>query len=346
MNANVQTTGFGSLPDGRAAKLFTLTNSNGLICKVTDYGATITELHVPDRSGTPGDVVLGFERLEHYLKGHPFFGSTVGRVANRIANGRFSLEGRDYTLAVNNGPNHLHGGLFGFDKALWNAEPLEGAAVKFSHVSPDGDEGYPGTLTVEVTMLLSDDNSLSIDYKATTDRTTIINLTNHSYFNLAGSGDILAHELQISADAYTPVDANLIPTGVVAPVRGTPMDFTAPRPIGANLNELGTTPPGYDHNYVINRAGKGLALAARVFEPRSGRLMEVHTTQPGVQFYTGNFLDGTLRGKGGVTYLQHGAFCLETQHYPDSIHHHDFPSVILRPNQTYHHETVHRFSTR
>lgn len=346
MNANVQTTDFGSLPDGRPVHLFTLTNANGLVCKVTDYGATVTELHVPDRAGKLGDVVLGFGKLEDYLKGHPFFGSTVGRVANRIANGKFTLEGRQYTLAVNNGPNHLHGGLVGFDKALWRAEALAGASIKFAHVSPDGDEGYPGTLTAEVTMALTDDNSLSIDYKASTDRTTIVNLTNHSYFNLAGSGNVLGCEMHISADSYTPVDANLIPTGEVAPVRGTPMDFTTPHPIGARIHQLGNTPPGYDHNYVINRAGKGLALAARVFDPDSGRVMEVHTTQPGVQFYTANFLDGTLQGKGGVAYQQHGAFCLETQHYPDSINHHAFPSIILRPKQTFHHETVHRFSTR
>lgn len=347
MNAKTEKTGFGQLPDGSAADLYTLTNAHGLIAKITNYGTIITELHVPDRTGALGDVVLGFDNLEQYLKGHPYFGCTVGRVANRIGKGRFVLDGKTYTLAVNNGPNHLHGGVRGFDKALWQAQPLESASVKFAYTSPDGEEGYPGTLKVEVTISLTDANELVLDYQATTDKSTIINLTNHSAFNLAGEGDVLGHELMISAAYYTPADANSIPTGELAPVRGTPMDFTAPRPIGARWSEMQTTnPPGYDHNYVINRAGKGLALAARAYEPRTGRTMETQTTQPGVQFYTGNYLDGSLTGKRGVVYNRHSGFCLETQHYPDAINHPGFPSITLRPGQLYHHTTVYKFSTR
>jgi aldose 1-epimerase len=345
MKATVEKSGYGALPDGTETDLYTLTNSNGLIAKVTNYGTIITELHVPDAKGEFADVVLGFDRLEAYLKRHPYFGATVGRVANRIAGGQFALNGKSYTLATNDGPNHLHGGIKGFDKVLWKAAPQNGASVKFSYSSPDGEEGYPGTLMVEVAISLTDVNELSIDYTARTDQTTLINLTNHSYFNLAGQGDILSHELFLSASEYTPADANRIPTGEVAAVRSTPMDFTSPTPIGSRFARLGNTPLGYDTNYIINRAGKGLALAARVFEPKSGRVMEVHTTQPGVQFYTGNFLDGTLTGKGSTNYQQHTGFCLETQHYPDAIHHPDFPSVILHPGQNYHHTTVHRFLT-
>ncbi len=348
MKTAVEKSSFGALPDGTEVDLYTLTNSNGLAAKITNYGAIITELHVPDAKGALADVVLGFDRLDGYLKGHPYFGATVGRVANRIAGGEFALNGKSYKLAVNEGSTHLHGGIKGFDKVLWKAAPQQGASVKFSYTSPDGEEGYPGTLTVEVTMSLTDANELSIDYTALADQTTIINLTNHSYFNLAGQGqgDILGHELFLSAAEYTPANADRIPTGDVVPVRGTPVDFTSPAPIGSRISQLANTPLGYDHNCVINRAGKGLALAARVYEPKTGRLMEVHTTQPGVQFYTGNFLDGTLTGKGGAVYRQHTGFCLETQHYPDSVHHPDFPSIILHPGQNYHHTTVHKFSTR
>ena len=251
--------------------------------------------------------MLGFDNLEQYLKRHPYFGCTVGRVANRIAKGRFTLDGKTYTLATNNGPNHLHGGLKGFDKVVWKAEPQPGAAVKFSYTSPDGEEGYPGTLAVAVTMTLTDANELRLDYTATTDKPTPVNLTNHSYFNLAGEGDALDHELMIAADYYTPSDSGLIPTGEIKPVKGTPMDFTTPQPIGSRFAQLHTNPLGYDHNYVLNAGGKGPALAARAFEPGSGRIMEVHTTQPGVQFYTANFLDGSLIGKRGVVYRQHTA---------------------------------------
>ena len=327
-------------------KAFTLTNANGLVAKVADYGTIITELHVPDRQGKLGDIVLGFDNLDQYLKGHPFFGCTVGRVANRIANARFTLDDKTYTLAAKNGPNHLHGGLKGFDKMVWKAEPQAGAAVRFSYTSPDGEEGYPGTLAVVVTMTLTDANELRLDYTATTDKPTPVNLTNHSYFNLAGEGDVLAHELMIAADYYTASDSALMPTGEIKPVKDTPMDFTTPQPIGSRFAQLHTNPLGYDDNYVLSAGGRGLALAARVYELRSGRVMEVHTTQPGVQFYTANFLNGSLTGKRGVVYQQYCALCLETQHFPDSVNQPKFPSVILRPGQTYRHTTIHKFSTQ
>jgi aldose 1-epimerase len=289
--------------------------------------------------------VLGFDTLGPYLKGHPHFGCTAGRVANRIAKGTFVLDGKTYHLAINNGPNHLHGGLKGFDKAVWKAEPQPAAAVKFSYTSPDGEEGYPGSLQTTVTMTLTDANELRIDYSAVTDKPTLVNLTNHSYFNLAGTGDILRHELTINADAVTAVDDTLIPTGEIRPVAGTPLDFRTPQTIGSRFSQLETTPVGYDDNYVLNWGGKALAFAARVFEPKSGRVMEVFTTQPGVQLYTANWLDGSLIGKGGVAYRQHAALCLETQHFPDSVNHPNFPSVVLRPGETYRQTTVHKFST-
>lgn len=346
MKASVTQTAFGKLPDGRPVDLCTLTSAHGLVAKITNYGTIITELHVPDRHGQLGNVVLGFDNLGQYLGGHPYFGCTAGRVANRIAKGRFILDGQTYTLATNNGPNHLHGGLKGFDKALWRAEPQSGASVKFTHTSPDGDEGYPGNLAVTIVMTLTDANELAIDYTATSDKPTPVNLTNHSYFNLAGDGDILGHELMLSADAFTPVDDTLIPTGEIRSVKGTPLDFTKLTPIGARFGQLTGEPRGYDHNFVINRAGKGLALAARVCEPKTGRVLEVFTTEPGVQLYTGNFLDGTLTGKRGGVYHRHAGFCLETQHYPDAVNHPNFPSIILRPGHTYHQTTVHKFSAK
>jgi aldose 1-epimerase len=346
MKANVQKAAFGTLPDGTAVELYTLTNANGLVAKVTNYGTIITEVHVPDRGGKLGDVVLGFDNLAQYLKGHPCFGCTVGRVANRIAKGRFTLDGKTYTLAVNNGPNHLHGGLKGFDKKLWKAETQPGASVKFTYTSVDGEEGYPGTLAATVTMTLTDANELRLDYRATTDRATPVNLTNHSYFNLAGHGTVLQHELMIAADTYTPSDSTLIPTGEIKPVKSTPMDFTKPRAIGLRFSELHAKPLGYDHNFVLNGGGKSLALAARVYEPETGRVMELLTTEPGVQLYTGNFLNGSLTGKGGVVYQQHTGFCLETQHFPDSVNQPKFPSIILRPDQVYRQTTVHKFSAR
>jgi aldose 1-epimerase len=300
---------------------------------------------VPDRAGKTGDIVLGFDHLEQYLKGHPYFGCTVGRVANRIAKGRFILEGKTYNLAVNNGPNHLHGGLVGFDKVVWHAEPQSGASVKFTYTSADGEESYPGQVAVTVVVTLTDANELSIDYSAVTDKPTPVNLTNHSYFNLAGEGDVLNHEMMIAADHFTPKDEASIPTGEIKPVKGTPMDFTKPHPIGLRFSQIEEKPVGYDHNYVLNSGGKSLGLAARVFEPRTGRVMEVRTSEPGVQLYTANYLDGSLTGKRGLVYRQHCAFCLETQHFPDSVNHPQFPSTILRPGQTYRQTTVHKFTT-
>ena len=349
--ARVEKTLFGKTADGTPIELYTLKNAKGMVVKVMTYGAIVTEVHVPDRTGKMTDVVLGFNRLDQYLGTHPYFGAIVGRVANRIARGQFTLNGKLYKLATNNGPNHLHGGLKGFDKVVWKAEPLEaggGAAVKLSYVSPDGDEGYPGTLSVTVTYTLPGDrNELRIDYGATTDRATPVNLSSHIYFNLAGegTGDILGHEVMLAANAYTPVDDALIPTGKIEPVAGTVMDFTTPHAIGERIARVPGAPPGgYDHNYVLTSGGGTLALAARVKEPKSGRVMEVLTTEPGIQFYTGNFLDGTLTGKAGVAYRKHAGFCLETQHFPDSVNHPNFPSTILEPGKTYKTSTVYRFS--
>ncbi|HLH54884.1 MAG TPA: aldose epimerase family protein [Verrucomicrobiae bacterium] len=345
MKASVQTAPFGKLADGTAVDLFTLTNPGGLVAKICNYGTILTELHVPDRAGKSGDIVLGFDNLDQYLRGHPYFGCTVGRVANRIANGRFVLEGKTYTLAINNGPNHLHGGVKGFDKVVWKAEPGGGATVKFSYTSADGEEGYPGCLQAIVVMTLTDANELVINYSAVTDKPTPVNLTNHSYFNLAGQGDVLGHELMLAADQYTPKNQHSIPTGEISPVKGTPMDFTQPHAIGSRFSELKEKPVGYDHNFVINGAGSNPRLTARVFEPKTGRVMELSTTQPGVQLYTSNYLDGSLTGKRGVVYRQHSGFCLETQHFPDSVNHPNFPSTILRPGQTYRQTTVHKFTT-
>jgi|SRR5208282_4740302 len=346
MKVSVKQTPFGRTMDGSAAGLYTLTNRNGLVAKITNYGTIITELHVPDRHGKFDDVVLGFDRFESYLQGHPHFGCTVGRVANRIAGGKFTLDGKTYTLAVNNGPNHLHGGIKGFDKILWQAEALAGddPAVKFTCTSPDGDEGYPGNLAVAVVMTLTGQNELRIDYTAVTDKPTPVKLTNSSCFNLAGAGDILGHELMLAADNYTPSDANLIPTGEIAPVKGTPLDFTMPTPIGSRFDRLSGEPRGYDHNFVLNGGGKNPAFAARVHEPESGRVMEMWTTEPGAQFYTGNFLDG-IAGKNGARYRRHSAFCLEPQHFPDSVNQPQFPSIILRPGQTYRQTTLYKFSS-
>ena len=349
MKASVHKSAFGKLPDGTVIHQFTLTNTKGVTAKVITYGAILTELDVPDRNGQSGDVVLGFDNLDPYLKSHPFFGATVGRVANRIAKGKFMLDGKAYMLATNNGPNHLHGGIKGFDKVVWKAtvlEPKSGAAVKFTYTSRDGEEGYPGTLKATVVYTLTDDNEIRLDYTATTDKATPVNLTNHSYWNLALGGDILDHQLLLNADRYTPVDDTLIPTGELAPVKGTVMDFMTLHPIRDRIGELTNVPSGYDHNYCINGGGGTLALAARLYEPKSGRLMEVLTTEPGVQFYTGNFLDGTLTGKRGITYQKHAALCLECDHYPDSINQPKFPNSVLRPGETYQQTTVYKFSTK
>jgi aldose 1-epimerase len=340
---------FGKTPDGTPVDLYVLKNG-GITAKVMTYGAIITELDVPDRRGKPADVVLGFDNLEGYLAGHPYFGAAIGRVANRIAKGRFTLDGKDYTLAVNNGPNSLHGGLKGFDKVVWKAEEVSGPAgpaVRLTYRSRDGEEGYPGNLDVGVTYTVTSD-ALRIDYTAATDQATPVNLTNHTYFNLAGpaSGSILKHELMLAADQYTPVDDTLIPTGEIKAVQGTPLDFTTPMPIGARIDQLKGDPVGYDHNFVLRGGSNGPALAARVHDPESGRVMEVFTTEPGLQFYTGNFLDGSLKGKGGVVYRKHQALCLEADHFPDAVHHPNFPSVILRPGTTYTQTTIYKFSAR
>jgi aldose 1-epimerase len=340
MAARVEAARFGTLPDGSTAHLYTLTNARGLVAKLTDYGATLTELHVPDRAGRLADVVLGFDNLAQYLGDHPYFGSTIGRVANRIAHGRFVLDGQVVQLALNSGEHHLHGGPVGFDKALWQAEVLDGA-VRFRHVSPDGDQGYPGRVEASVTMTLTDDDALVFDYEATADRPTPVNLTNHAYFNLAGGGDVLRHVLWLAADEYTPTDADLIPTGELRPVAGTPLDFTRPAAIGTRVQ---ATLAGYDHNYVIRGGGGRLALAARVVEPASGRIMEVSTTEPAVQLYTSSGFDGTLTGKGGIVYNAYAGLCLETQGFPDAVNHPAFPAIVLRPGARYHQVTRHHFA--
>jgi aldose 1-epimerase len=347
---SIETSSFGQMTDGTPVRLYTLRNPKGMTVKVTDFGLIVTALHVPDRQGKPGNVVLGFDNLDRYLKGHPFFGAIAGRVANRIANARFTIDGQTYTLARNNGPNHIHGGLNGFDKKAWASRPLppteRAVAVEFSYLSPDGEEGYPGNLSVTVRYTLSDQSELRIDYAATTDKPTPVNLTNHSYFNLAGTGDVLGHELTLAADFYTPSDEGLIPTGEIRRVKGTPLDFTQATTIGARATQTGLKPAGYDHNFVLRSGGQSLALAATAYEPTTGRLLEVLTTEPGVQLYTANHMDGSVVGAGGCKYPRHGGFCLETQHYPDSINKPHFPSVLLRPGQTYRSSTVFRFATR
>ena len=340
---------FGKTADGQAIELYTL-RSGAMTVKVMTYGAIITSIEVPDKAGKVGEVTLGFDTLEGYLKDHPYFGATVGRVGNRIAKGKFSLGGKEYTLATNNGPNALHGGLNGFDKVVWKAEDVsgpEGPAVRMTYVSKDGEEGYPGTLTSKVTFRVAASNELQIDYEATTDAETPINLTNHTYFNLSGpgSGTILQHELMLAADRYTPTDATLIPTGEIATVEGTPLDFRKPTAIGARIEQIKSDPVGYDHNFVLNAQAEHKPVMARVYDPKSGRELVMRTTEPGVQFYTGNFLDGTLTGKGGI-YKQYGAFCLEAQHFPDSINHANFPSAVLKTGQTYRQWTSYQFTTR
>lgn len=345
---------FGKTADGQEITAYTLTNA-GITAKVIDYGAILTELHVPDAKGNVADVVLGFDNVKQYETESPYFGATTGRVANRIAKGKFTLDGKEYTLATNNAPNHLHGGIVGFNKKIWKAETLktiEGPAVKFSYTSPDGEEGYPGNLAVEVTYTLTKDAELRVDYKATTDKATPINLTHHTYFNLAGQGNgtILNHELELTADHYTPVDATLIPTGNIAKVEGTVFDFRRPAPIGGRIHLLKgdaatKDPGGYDLNYVLNNQTGNVALAAKLHDPSTGRIMEIWTDEPGIQFYTGNFLDGSLTGKEGKVYQKHFGLCLETQHYPDSINQPKFPSTVLKPGETYTQTCVHKFYT-
>jgi aldose 1-epimerase len=349
---------FGRLSDGRETHLYTLRNAKGFQADIADYGGTVVRLLVPDRDGKLADVVLGFNSIDPYPGQSPYFGALIGRVGNRIAHGKFSLDGKTCSLATNNSPGGiactLHGGVMGFDKVIWAAEPTtrDGRpALRLHYMSKDGEEGFPGNLKVEVVYSITADNGLRIDYTATTDKATPINLTNHSYFNLSGegSGTILDHVLMVNAKHYTPVDKGLIPTGEIAAVTGTPFDFTAPHAIGervaANDEQL-RFGGGYDHNFVLDSKGGALALAASVYEPKSGRKLEVLTTEPGLQFYCGNFLDGKLTGKSGRPYVYRGGFCLETQHFPDSINHPSFPTTVLRPGQEYRTTTVYRFSTR
>jgi aldose 1-epimerase len=336
-------------------QLYTLENENGLRVRITNYGGIVLSLEVPDREGENGNVVLGFDTLDEYLAGHPYFGALIGRYGNRIAAGSFRLDGREYELARNNGPNHLHGGERGFDKMVWQAEPVVtalGESLKLTAMSPDGDEGYPGNLNVEVVYTLTADNALRIDYLAITDAPTPVNLTHHSYFNLAGpaAGDILGHEVVLNADAFLPTDDGLIPTGEIRSVEGTCMDFRTPHEIGERIARIEGEhfAGGYDHCYVLNvpESGTDPFLAATVRDPESGRVMEVYTTEPGMQFYTGNFLDGSLTGSGGIVFEKHHGFCLEAQHYPDSPNRPEFPPVILQPGQVYTQTTIYRFSTR
>ncbi|HYX29413.1 MAG TPA: aldose epimerase family protein [Pyrinomonadaceae bacterium] len=351
--AKVTKESFGKTPDGQNVNIYTLTNSRGAEVKITNYGGIVTALKVPDLKGTLGDIVLGFDNLDDYLKGTPYFGALIGRYGNRIAKGRFTLDGVEYKLAVNNGENHLHGGIRGFDKAVWTALPLKipnGAALRLTYLSKDGEEGYPGNLSVKVIYTLTNANELKIEYSASTDRDTVVNLTHHSYFNLAGqgNGDILNHRLFINAARFTPTDAGSIPTGELRSVHGTPFDFTRATAIGARINqddEQLKLAKGYDHNFVLNGKMGTLRRAARVLEPSSGRVLEVWTTEPGIQFYTGNFLDGTLTGKDGKVYQQRYGFCLETQHYPDSPNKPKFPTTVLRKGGRYHTVTIYRFST-
>jgi aldose 1-epimerase len=342
-------TSFGKLPDGTEIQQFTLRNTKGAVAKVITYGATLTELWVPDKSGKNADVVLGFDNLAGYLTDHPYFGAIVGRYANRMAKGQFQLDGRTYSLFINNGPNSLHGGKVGFNRKVWKAEPVglaHGAAVKFTYISEDGEEGYPGTLTVHVTYELSDENALKISYAASTDKPTVVNLTNHSYFNLsgAGSGDILKDVLQLDADRYTPVGDTLIPTGELKSVQGTPFDFRKPTAIGERYAQVPGT-GGYDHNFVLNGEAGTLRKSGELYDPVSGRQMELWTTEPGVQIYMAIGLNGSIKGIGGA-YAKFAALCLETQHFPDSPNHPTFPSTVVRPGNDFQSETIYKFSVK
>ena len=342
---------FGKTPEGVAVQIYTLTNSNGLEARIMNYGGIVVSLKAPDRKGAMEDVVLGFDTLAAYVNSpSPYFGALVGRYGNRIGHARFSLDGVEYKLAANNGENSLHGGTRGFNKAIWSPRELPDGGLELTYLSKDGEEGYPGNLKVIVAYHLTDANELKIEYAATTDKDTVLNLTNHSYFNLkgAGNGDILDHRVMLNADRFTPVDAGLIPIGELRPVNGTPFDFRKATAVGARIDQndeqlkLGK---GYDHNWVLNKNGNGPALAARVEEPASGRVLEVLTDQPGVQFYTGNFLDGSIKGKGGKPYGHRSGLCLETQHFPDSPNKPKFPSTVLKPGQQFHSTTIYRFTT-
>jgi aldose 1-epimerase len=344
---------YGRMPDGRVVSEYSLTNANGMVMKVINYGGIITSLSMRDRSGKLEDIVLGYDSLQQYIRSNPYFGALIGRFGNRIAKGKFKLGDIEYTLGVNNGENHLHGGEFGFHTAYWNITPLEmtdGVAIRLNYVSKDGEEGYPGNLACEVVYMLSNNDELRIEYKASTDKKTIINLTQHSYFNLSGGErDILGHELQINADAYLPVDATLIPTGEQKPVEGTAFDFRKATEIGARIGEKDEQLKfgnGYDHCWVLNKAPQGLNRAAVLFDKNTGREVAVFTSEPGIQFYSGNFLDGSLIGKGGRPYNFRTGLCLETQHFPDSPNRPEFPDVVLNPGEKYYSETIYRFNVR
>lgn len=353
-SAQITKESFGKTPDGESVDIYTLKNRKGMEAKITNYGGTVVTLKTPDRSGKFADIVLGFNDLDSYLKPNPYFGSLIGRYGNRIAKGRFTLSGAEYKLAVNNGENHLHGGIKGFDKVVWTAKELRsaaGPALELTYLSKDGEEGYPGNLRVRVVYTLTNNNELKIDYSATTDKDTITNLTHHSYFNLAGegNGDILSHLVTLNASRFTPTDAGSIPTGELKSVRGTPFDFLKATPIGERINQddeqlkFGI---GYDHNWAVNGRMGVMRQAASVYEPTTGRVMEVWSTEPGIQFYTGNFLDGTLTGKSGQVYQKRSGFCLETQHYPDSPNEPKFPTTTLKKGATYKSTTIYRFSAR
>jgi aldose 1-epimerase len=343
---------FGSTKEGTPVDLFTLRNSKGVEATICNYGGLVTSLKVPDRNGQMADVVLGYDNLEGYLKETPYFGALIGRYGNRIAKGKFTLDKKQYTLATNNGPNALHGGIKGFDKVVWEAtwyQAAMGPALELHYLSKDGEEGYPGNLSVTAIYTLTEDNALRLDYTATTDKATVLNLTQHSYFNLAGKGDVLSHEVRMPATRFTPVDETLIPTGELRPVKGTPFDFTARTAIGARINQpdqqlkFGN---GYDHNWVFNKRIGDLSLLAEVYEPNTGRVLEVFSTEPGLQFYTGNFLNGTITGKGGQVYNFRNGFCMEPQHYPDTPNKPKFPSVVLKPGKVYKNTIIYRFSVR
>lgn len=354
MSSKLKKESFGKLPDGTEVDSYTLSNKNGVEVKITNYGATITSIKTPDRNGKFDDVTLGYDSIDGYLKKNPHMGSLAGRFANRIGKGEFKLNGQTITLAKNNGENHLHGGPNGFFKQIWTASEFaskDGVAVQMKYLSKDGEENYPGNLDVTVTYTLTDDNELRIDYQATTDKDTIVNLTNHSYFNLAGAGngDILKHQLKINAKQFTPVDKTMIPTGKIESLAGTPMDFSKLTAIGDRIDqdyEQLVIGKGYDHNYILETKGDLKVQAVEAYEPTTGRVMEVFTDQPGVQLYTGNFLDGSITGKGGKVYPRRSGFCLETQHYPDSPNKSNFPTVILKQGEKYQTTTIFKFSSR
>jgi len=342
---------YGTMPDGTAVDLYTLTNANGMQAGIITYGGALVQLTAPDRTGKMGDVVLAMDDLAGMQKQDAYFGALIGRYGNRIGHAQFSLDGQTYKLPANNGVNTLHGGTNGFDKRVWKAEPgssPEGPTLTLTYLSKDGEEGFPGNLNAKVVYTLTDKNELKIDYTATTDKPTVVNLTNHAYFNLAGEGDILGHEVMINADRFTPVDDGLIPTGELKPVKGTPFDFTTPTPIGARIDQDDPQlkfGKGYDHNWVLNKSDASLTKAAEVRDPKTGRVMEVWTTEPGLQFYTGNFLNGSLKGK-GRTFGLRNAFCMETQHFPDSPNKPSFPTTTLKPGETYHTTSVYKFSAK